>query len=110
MKVEWSTDPSEFANVSNKEPVARLESVIDAVEDLPPDLKAVIDCIFWERLSNPAAIRVLEISPATFYRRLAEAKSRLAAVLGVDALGSLSAGAEGDAGNQAAEVPVPPSL
>lgn len=108
MKVEWSTDPSEFANVSNKEPDVRLENVIDAVEDLPPDLKAVIDCIFWERLSNPAAIRVLEISPATFYRRLAEAKSRLAAVLEVDALGSLPAGAGGTARDTAPEVPVPP--
>lgn len=84
MKKEWSTDPSEFANLARVDDPAKLEHVIDAVEQLPKHLKAVIDCLFWEQLSQPAAIRALKISPATFYRRLAEAKRRLAKVLGED--------------------------
>jgi DNA-directed RNA polymerase specialized sigma24 family protein len=82
VKREWSVDPSEFANVSYTDTVERDEAVIDAVESLPEDLRAVINAMFWEGLSAPAAIRSLGISAATFYRRLAEAKRLLA--LGLD--------------------------
>lgn len=90
MKVEWSVDPSEFANVSNLEDPERLSDVIDAVENLPPDEKAVIDAIFWERLSPPAAQRALGIGPAEFARRFESAKIRLAQMLGNDTVGLLS--------------------
>lgn len=96
MKVEWSVDPSEFANASSPEEKERFEDVIDAVESLDPELKAVIDAIFWEGLSNPGAIKSLGISSATFYRRLELAKSRLSEMLGGDTLGALSAGDAGD--------------
>jgi DNA-directed RNA polymerase specialized sigma24 family protein len=93
---EWSTDPNEFANVSPPEPDERVAVVIDAVESLPADLKAVIDCLFWEGLSNPAAIKALGISDSTFYRRLKDAKSRLATMLGGDVVGAMSTGDDRD--------------
>lgn len=91
MKKEWSVDPGEFANYATGLPQARLQYVIDAVEDLPPDLKAVIDALFWEGLSHPKAIESLGISPATFYRRFKEARERLQLVLGADPVGEVSA-------------------
>lgn len=84
MKAEWSTDPSEFADYATQAPVGRLDDVIDAVEALPVDLRNVVNACFWERLSAPQAIVALDISAATFYRRLAEAKRRLVDVLRTD--------------------------
>lgn len=88
MKVEWSTDPGEFANISPAVPPARIESVIDAVEDLPEHCRAVINALFWEGLSIPRAIISLGVSPATFYRHWKEAKGRLREMLGGDLPGA----------------------
>lgn len=89
LKAEWSVDPSEFANLSRVDDPDRIEAVIDAVESLPPELKAVIDGLFWERLTAPGVMRALDITPAVFNRRLEQALARLADVLGRDPLGTL---------------------
>lgn len=90
MRHEFSLDPEILDRLDHDETQGRLEDVIEAVEALPESQRLIITGIFWEQLSHPANIRQLGITPATYYRRYAAARAKLATVLGNHALGALS--------------------
>lgn len=79
MKQEWSIDPVEFQAMAEPGPETfeLSETVIEAVESLPKELRDIANVIWWERLTHPQAMQALNLGPATYYRRLAQTKAAL---------------------------------